>query len=111
MIKLDCVHTMPAYFQTGENVTDRPFVHTKAAHFLTFFYRQILKTELYPRLLETASCKYLKIMENRTGLDAFGTRLVDSKGLDTLLWHQSFATSFCRLISYRFQTVPVSCEC
>ena len=25
-------------------------------------------------------------------------------------WHQSLATSFCRLIFYRFQNVPASCE-
>ena len=30
----DCVHTMPAHFENGENVTDRLPVHTKTAHFL-----------------------------------------------------------------------------
>ena len=33
MGKLDCVHMMPAHFEKGENVTDRPLVHTKTAHF------------------------------------------------------------------------------
>ena len=39
----DCVHTIPAHFESGEkakNVTDRPPVHTKTAHFCW----QILKT-------------------------------------------------------------------
>ena len=31
---LDCVHTMPADFENGKNVTDRPPVHTKTAYFL-----------------------------------------------------------------------------
>ena len=35
-----CVHTMPAHFEKGKNVTDRPPVHTKMAHFC----RQISKT-------------------------------------------------------------------
>ena len=32
--KLDCVDTMPAHFENGENVMDRAPVHTKTAHFL-----------------------------------------------------------------------------
>ena len=43
-------------------------------------------------------------------LDTFGTRLIDSKGVGKLLWHQSVAMSFCCLTSYRFQIVPVSYE-
>ena len=48
--------------------------------------------------------------ENRTSSDTAGTRLIDSSGVGKLLWHQSVATSFCHLSSYRFQIVPVSCE-
>ena len=48
--------------------------------------------------------------ENRTVLDPFASGLIDSWSVATLLWHKSLATSFCLLISYRFQIVPVSCE-
>ena len=30
---LDCAHMIPAHFENGENVTDGPPAHTKAAHF------------------------------------------------------------------------------
>ena len=51
----ECVHTIPANPQNGENVADRPPVHTKMA----IFCRQILKKVDF----ETSSCEHWKMMK------------------------------------------------
>ena len=65
MRNLDCVHTMPAHFENGENSTDRPAVHTKTAHFLPadFENGRFRKRNYNRHILEMVSCKQLKMMK------------------------------------------------
>ena len=73
---LDCVHMMLRYFENGENVTDRPPVHTKTAQFC----QQRLKTVDFENGTVTGSFRKryrvnTRNDENRTFFDAFGTKL------------------------------------
>ena len=66
--------------KTVKNSTDRPPVHTKTAHFLPadFENGRFSKRNSNRHILETASCKHLKMVKIRTFSDAFGTRLNNS---------------------------------
>ena len=98
---------MLPHFESGENVTDRPPVHTKMA----LFCRQILETVDFENgTLIGTFWKWYRVNtqndENRTYFDGFGTRLIDCIGVGSFLWRQSLAMSFYRQISYRFQIFP-----
>ena len=86
---------MPAHFENGQNMTNRPPVHMKKGHFLSadFENGRVWKLNSNRQMLETASCEPSKMTKPKH-FDAFGARLIDTKGAGTFLWHQSLATSF-----------------
>ena len=76
-LALDSVQTMPAHFENGENVTDRPPVYTKTARFC----RQISKS------VDSENRTLTSIFENGEKCDEWASRL-----------HEN-GTFFCRQIS------------
>ena len=100
-----CTHLMPVSMQrrilhhhiskTLKNVTDRPPVHMKAAHFFPADFQngRVWKRDTRRHMLETASCEPSKMTKTKH-VDAYGTRLIYSQGVSTFLRHESPATSF-----------------
>ena len=108
---LDCVHTMPAHFEDGENVMDRPPVHTKTAHFLPadFENGRFWKQNSNEHIFETASCEQSKMMKT----EHLSTLLERDWSILRLQVHlfgiKILQRVFYRQNSYRSQIVPVSC--
>ena len=92
--------------KTVKNVTDRPPVHTKMAHFMQADFEDGNQTGTVWKLHRVNT----RNDENRRSFNAFGTKLIDSYGVSSFLWHQILATCFLPLIFHRFQHITTSCE-
>ena len=94
---------MPAHFESGEKF-DAKTGHLLPAGFENFRFENGNLTGTFGNNIVLT----LENDENRTFLDAFGTRLVDSYGLGIFLWHQNLQRCFYLQNSYRFQIVAVN---